>query len=191
MGRGEAILSKRVQMNIDRRTSPWMAGIIKDKKTNNNKKTNNDDTKSITLAEPPIFMCGVPTVWKYDVSLPTAAWRRKILSVFLLEKSTSLGRRDLCCVQMERPSEPPLAPEAAQRERRLPSRLYAARVGQRNGSDRPAQWPERLALAERNGARRTASCAALDSSRAGRWSPSERWMPGWSRTSSALVSFWR
>jgi len=32
----------------------------------------------------------------------------------------------------------------------------AARVGQRNGSDRPAQWPERLALAERNGARRTA-----------------------------------
>jgi len=32
----------------------------------------------------------------------------------------------------------------------------AAPVGQRDGSDRPAQWPERLALAERNGARRTA-----------------------------------
>ena len=61
-GRVSGLQTKRVQKNINRRTSPWITGIIKDNNTNNNK-SDNSDTKSTTLAVPPMFLCGVPTVY--------------------------------------------------------------------------------------------------------------------------------
>ena len=40
----------------------------------NKKKSNNNDTKSTTLAEPPMFLCGVPTV----CLLVVAAWSKRL-----------------------------------------------------------------------------------------------------------------
>ena len=56
------VQSKRVQKNIDRRTSPWITWMIQGSKTKNNKRRNKNDTESTTLAEPPMFLFGVPTV---------------------------------------------------------------------------------------------------------------------------------
>ena len=56
------VQSKRVQKNIGTRTSPWISRIIKGNQSNNNKNNNKEKTESSTLAKPPMFLCGVPTV---------------------------------------------------------------------------------------------------------------------------------
>ena len=58
----KGVQSKRVQKNIDRRTSPWIITIAKGNKSNHNKNNKNYETKSNTLAKPTMFLCGVLTV---------------------------------------------------------------------------------------------------------------------------------
>ena len=48
--------------NLGRRTSPWIITITRGNKSNNDKDNKKNHTKSSTLAKPPMFLSGVPTV---------------------------------------------------------------------------------------------------------------------------------
>ena len=80
------VQSKRVQKNIDRRTSPWIITITKGNKSNSKKSSNKKNTKSGSLAKPPVFLCAVPTVcrdlqcrqlWQTTSSKPQLALTNK------------------------------------------------------------------------------------------------------------------
>ena len=72
----KTLQSKRVQKNIDRRTSPWIITITEGNNSNNSKNIKNNNTKCCTLAKPPMFLCGVPTVSKAAVD----SWRKLLTS---------------------------------------------------------------------------------------------------------------
>ena len=62
-----SLQSKRVQKNIDRRTSPSIITITKGNESNNNKNSNNSITKSSTLPKPSMFLWGRANCNSVDV----------------------------------------------------------------------------------------------------------------------------
>ena len=60
------VQSKRVQKNIDGRTSPWIIAITEGNESNSNKNNKSMHAESSTLARPPMFLCAVPTVLRFS-----------------------------------------------------------------------------------------------------------------------------